>query len=75
MRVVSNIRAQKGRRLTFANVRGYRSYRPLPQKKDVREGFWWLFSDESPPVEEEEHHLEVKNKREEEAKRRRQGYG
>ena len=45
-----------------------------PQKKDLTEGYRWLFGEESPPDAQEEYDKQVRHRREEEAKRRIEGY-
>lgn len=47
---------------------------PLPPKKDLKRGYWWLFGEEAPPGLQEEHLNEVKERQEEESRRRKKGY-
>ncbi len=64
-----------GSRMAYMRRTKRREDTPLtPQKRDVREGFWWLFDEESPPAGEEDHRREVEEQRQEQDGRRREGY-
>jgi Helix-turn-helix domain len=47
---------------------------PKSPKKDVKNGYWWLFGKEAPTSRSEEFYREEKKRKEEEAKRRTEGY-
>ncbi len=58
------------------NIRRTKRLKNNPQtpKKEVQDGYWWLFGDASPPREQLAHDEEKFLKREEKANRRREGF-
>jgi DNA-binding transcriptional ArsR family regulator len=47
---------------------------PLPPKKDLKKGYWWLFGEKAPPDAEEEHRRDEEERLRKENERRKEGY-